>query len=70
MNKYIFSAAALVLLSACGQEPATEAPTEAAPALSSGISVEHMDTGVRPGDDFLSYVNGTWLAETEIPADK
>ena len=58
VNKYIFSAAALVLLSACGQEPV------------SGISVEHMDTGVRPGDDFFSYVNGTWLAETEIPADK
>jgi putative endopeptidase len=70
VNKCIFSAAALVLLSACGQEPATEALTEAAPALSSGISVEHMDIGVRPGDDFFSYVNGTWLAETEIPADK
>ena len=29
-----------------------------------------MDTAVRPGEDFFSYVNGRWLAETEIPADK
>lgn len=40
------------------------------PVLVSGISTEHMDTSVRPGDDFFSYVNGTWIAETEIPADK
>ncbi len=29
-----------------------------------------MDTNVKPGDDFFMYVNGTWIAETEIPADK
>ncbi|MBY6190756.1 peptidase M13 [Microbulbifer agarilyticus] len=29
-----------------------------------------MDTSVRPGDDFNAYVNGNWLANTEIPADK
>ena len=36
----------------------------------SGISLENMDRSVRPGDDFFSYVNGTWVRETEIPADK
>ena len=41
-----------------------------APGLKSGINLEAMDTSVRPGDDFFSYVNGTWVAETEIPADK
>jgi putative endopeptidase len=25
---------------------------------------------VRPGDDFFTYVNGKWISETEIPADK
>jgi len=25
---------------------------------------------VKPGDDFFSYVNGVWLQETEIPADR
>ncbi len=39
-------------------------------ALKSGITMDYMDTSVRPGDDFFSYVNGKWIAETEIPADK
>ena len=29
-----------------------------------------MDESIRPGDDFFSYVNGSWVASTEIPADK
>ena len=29
-----------------------------------------MDTSVRPGDDFFAYANGTWLKNTEMPADK
>ena len=35
-----------------------------------GIATENMDLSVRPGDNFLKYVNGTWLTNTEIPADK
>lgn len=38
--------------------------------LISGILMQHMDTLVNPGDDFTSYVNGTWVKNTEIPADK
>lgn len=38
--------------------------------LESGILVEGMDTSVKPGDDFNQYVNGNWLKNTEIPADK
>ncbi len=37
---------------------------------SSGIDVASMDRSVKPGDDFFSYANGTWLSETEIPADR
>jgi predicted metalloendopeptidase len=29
-----------------------------------------MDTNVKPGDDFFAYANGTWLKNTEIPADR
>ena len=29
-----------------------------------------MDQSIRPGDDFFSYVNGSWVKATEIPADK
>ncbi len=35
-----------------------------------GIALENIDQSVQPGDDFFSYVNGTWIANTEIPADK
>ena len=38
--------------------------------LTSGIDVQYMDTNIKPGDDFFAYVNGKWLAKTEIPADK
>ena len=60
----------MVVLTACGQQ---EAPTTAAwpeVAPKSGIALENMDTSVRPGDDFFTYVNGKWVSETEIPADK
>ncbi|THD69683.1 M13 family peptidase [Robertkochia marina] len=35
-----------------------------------GINLSYMDTTVAPQDDFFTYVNGTWLKETEIPADR
>ncbi len=35
-----------------------------------GIALENMDKTVKPGDNFFYYVNGTWLKNTEIPADK
>jgi predicted metalloendopeptidase len=38
--------------------------------VTSGITLENMDKTVRPQDDFYRYVNGTWLDNTEIPADK
>ncbi|MEM7430447.1 MAG: M13-type metalloendopeptidase [Pseudomonadota bacterium] len=56
-------------LAACGQEQAAETAAEAKP-LGSGIDTQYMDASVKPGDDFFAYVNGKWVAETEIPADK
>lgn len=36
----------------------------------SGVYEEYMDTTVVPGNDFHAYVNGAWIKNTEIPADK
>jgi putative endopeptidase len=36
----------------------------------SGINLDLMDKTVKPSDDFFKFVNGTWLKNTEIPADK
>ena len=47
------------------------AATPAAPQYGDwGLDTAGMDTLVRPGDDFFSYVNGTWVAKTPIPADR
>ncbi|VVT02719.1 Peptidase M13 [Sphingomonas sp. EC-HK361] len=35
-----------------------------------GVDLTAMDKNVAPGDDFYNYVNGAWMARTEIPADK
>jgi putative endopeptidase len=49
------------------------APVEgsvAKPTLASGIHLQSVDAAIRPQDDFYSYVNGKWLAQTQIPEDK
>ncbi|MCK9689056.1 M13 family metallopeptidase [Comamonadaceae bacterium BS-T2-15] len=46
-------------------------PVDAAPAaMSSGLDKAGMDTGVRPQDSLFFAMNGTWLKNTPIPADK
>ncbi len=63
MNKIVFSSS-LVLLAA------TAALAQAPAAQPSGLALQYVDASVRPQDDFFRYVNGKWLAETAIPADK
>lgn len=75
MRKLILGAAALLALAACGQDDDVAASTEAAnvaseQALESGLVLENMDKSVDPGDDFFMYMNGAWLDQTKIPADK
>ncbi|MFT3791087.1 MAG: M13 family metallopeptidase N-terminal domain-containing protein [Rudaea sp.] len=69
-------------IAACSQSappPAEKAPAAApvaaaptpppAPALTSGVTKENMDTSARPQDDFYRYVNGHWLDAAQIPDD-
>jgi putative endopeptidase len=69
VKKLILCAAALLLAAACGKA-LEDTKTEGAAAKASGIDLQYMDTNVKPGDDFFAYVNGTWLRDTEIPADR
>ncbi len=72
MKQTLLGAAALLALVACGQSQ-DDAQTPAAaesPALISGLAIDNMDKSVAPGDDFFRYMNGAWIARTEIPADK
>ena len=36
-------------------------------AARADIELKYIDPSVKPQDDFFSYVNGTWVRETEIP---
>lgn len=35
-----------------------------------GINTSYMDKTVKPSEDFFRFVNGAWLDNTEIPADR
>lgn len=39
-------------------------------AIRSGIDLSYVDANARPQDDLFGHVNGRWLAEHEIPADR
>jgi len=39
-------------------------------AIRSGIDLSHVDAGARPQDDLFGHVNGRWLTDYEIPADR
>ena len=76
--RWTFTIACLLTLCACAGAPpapvaAPPAGERAAPARAarpSGVLLENFDRSVRPQDDFYRYVNGAWLAKTEIPADR
>ena len=67
INSYIapLVAGTLTLFAACNADHNAQDTR-----LKSGIILANMDTTVVPGNDFMAYVNGTWLKNTKIPADK
>ena len=60
---------ALAVLSACTDRTGGGSGSGAANAAH-GLDLAGMDRSVRPGDDFFSYVNGSWVKTAEIPADR
>ncbi len=66
-------ALAVSITSGCSNEQsgdATHSTTAPSRALISGFDPAELDDAVHPGDDFFAYVNGKWIAENEIPADR
>ncbi|MCE9679898.1 M13 family peptidase [Shewanella sp. AS1] len=58
-------------ITACSSEPTTGANTQSVQAAKvSGVEKENFDPAVRFQDDLYYSVNGHWLANTPIPADK
>src|SRR6188768_2665325 len=60
--------APVVLLAAFVVAPALSADSKRPADI--GLDLAGMDRSVKPGDDFFRYANGTWMKETEIPADR
>ncbi|NUY80269.1 peptidase M13 [Flavobacterium sp. MAH-1] len=58
----ILTGAVLLSLASCQSDKKEE--------LASGILLKNMDTLVKPGNDFDAYVNGAWMKNNKIPADK
>ena len=53
-----------------GGRGAAEAAAPAPVLPPSGLLLANFDRSVRPQDDLYRFVNGGWLARTEIPADR
>jgi predicted metalloendopeptidase len=56
--------------SAAGTTEGTARSTVEAELGMWGVDLDGLDRSKEPGDDFFRYVNGTWLEEAEIPADR
>ncbi len=69
-------AALAVLLSHCSPSQDTPAqqsaqvPVNETTELGLGVDLDNMDRSVRPQDDFFEYVNGGWVEQNPIPADR
>jgi putative endopeptidase len=67
MKKYLIAMISFALFAGCTGNIKKNAETkETYPPF----DIKNMDTSVRPGDDFFAYVNGNWLKNNPIPADK
>src|SRR5262245_59302281 len=62
-----------LVICACSSPPTSAPATASAPPISllrSGVYGQNLDRAVRPQDDFYRFVNGQWLTNASIPADR
>ncbi len=67
------SVSGAALLAGCATPPAPvpiPAPQPRAAIGAWGVDLAARDMNVKPGDDFFRHVNGTWMANNTIPADR
>src|SRR5512147_881985 len=74
LTRRAMGASSLALLAGCATgatNTAETAPARPPAAIGAwGVDLGARDLNVKPGDDFFRYANGTWLANTQIPADR
>ena len=74
MRRSLFALAGFVLAigtvagSATAEQAAAPAPKASLGTW--GVELSGIDKSVKPGDNFFSFVNGTWFKTAQIPADR
>jgi putative endopeptidase len=66
VSRSMFPAFVAVTIAAASAPPLVAQTAHPSP----GLDVAGMDRSVKPGDSFFNYANGTWLKQTDIPADR
>jgi len=70
-TKLLLVASAFALsLSACQQSATDTEQAAQTPGTELGIVPASMDRSVKPGDDFFTFANGSWVKNTPIPEDR
>jgi putative endopeptidase len=67
MKKIMAGILTFALLAGCARTTKNIADTE---KRYPPFDIRNMDNTVKPGDDFFTYANGSWLKNNPIPADK
>ena len=62
-KKFISVLAATTIIAACNQPNPRDGVKE-------DVLRAHMDTTIKPGDDFFGYANGGWMKNNPIPGDE
>ncbi len=70
VKRLTFGLAAIVLAGSCTRPAADRTAADTSKPLRAGVDTAGFDKSIRPQDDLYTFVNGAWLAKTEIPADR
>ena len=70
MNKLVGCALGLLAVAACSTDKPAAGPTARAAPTRSGVETQYVDATVRPQDDLYRHLNGKWLENFVLPADK
>ena len=57
-------------LAACVSNPPPAVKAPPAAAMHSGVDLQYVDSSVRPQDDVYEHLNGKWLRDYQLPADR
>jgi len=70
MSRYLICALGVVLALGLVKLIPLAKAAQARTNLASGVDTQYMDRSVRPQDDIYRYLNGKWLDNFQLPADK